>query len=180
VYDNADKIVPPSTFAQPPLCFRGLGRCRFEDVTRLQPPEFTRPRVGRGLATADLDGDGDLDVVISNLGAAPSVFENDGGNRRSWTSVHAIGTKRDTSAIGARVTVEAGGRTQVQEVRSGGSYLSQSDLTLSFGLGDAPTIDRVAVRWPDGKVEEARAIPARTHLVFVEGSGLKREVPVKK
>jgi hypothetical protein len=174
VYDNAEQVVPPATFAQPPLCFRGLGACRFEDVTRLQPPEFRRARVGRGLATADLEGDGDLDVVIGNLGAAPSVFENDGGNRKSWTSVHAVGTKRDSSAIGARVTVEVGGHVQFQDVRSGGSYLSQSDLTLTFGLGDVETIDRVAVRWPDGKVEEARGVPARKHLVFVEASGLKK------
>jgi hypothetical protein len=171
---NAERLTPQAPFAQSPLCFRGLGGCRFEDVTRLQPAGFTRARVGRGLATADLDGDGDLDVVIGNLGAAPSVFENDGGNVKSWTSVLAVGKKRDSTAIGARVTVEAGGRTQFQWVRSGGSYLSQSDLRLVFGLGDSTKVDRVVVRWPDGSVDEARDVPARKHLVIVEGQGLRR------
>ncbi len=174
IYDNAPLVDPPATFAQPALCFRGLGGARFEDVGAKEPPELTRPRVGRGLATADLDGDGDPDLVFANLGAAPAIFENDGGNRRAWVAVQAVGTRRDATAIGARIRVEAGGKRQFSEVRSGGSYLSQSELVQSFGLGDAGTIDRIEVRWPDGKTEEARQLPVRARYVFVEGQGLKR------
>jgi enediyne biosynthesis protein E4 len=102
------------------------------------------------------------------------VFENDGGNQRAWLRVKLVGTRRDRTAIGARVTVEAGGKVRQGEVRSGGSYLSQSDLRLFFGLGTSEKIERVLVRWPDGAEEEARDLDARQELVFVEGRGLAR------
>jgi hypothetical protein len=154
--------------------FRGLGQARFEQVDAAVAPEFATRRVGRGLAAADLDDDGDLDLAFGMLGAAPCVYENVGGERNAWVSVRCVGTQRDSTAIGARVTVEAGGVAQFNEVRSGASYLSQSDLRLFFGLGRAERIERVAVRWPDGSTEEARDLPARRHLVFVEGRGLAR------
>jgi hypothetical protein len=174
VYHNAPRVQPGSTFAQPALCFRGVGGARFEDVGARMDPKLVEPRVRRGLATADFDRDGDLDLVFANLGGPPSVFENVGGDRRAWVSVGVRGTRRDSTAIGTRVTVVAGGRAQVQEVRSGGSYLSQSDLRLTFGLGDAEEIERVEVRWPDGSVEGAEKLRARQHLTFVEGAGLSR------
>lgn len=174
VYDNAAVIDPPATWAQAPLLFRGLGGARFADVLAGQSAEFKRARVGRALATADFDEDGDLDLVLMSLGGPAEVFENVGGERGAWLTVRCVGTRRDATAIGARVTVEAGGAVRLGEVRSGGSYLAQSDLRVHFGLGELERVDRVAVRWPDGTVEEARDVATRRHLVFVEGGGLQQ------
>lgn len=175
VYDNAAQVDPPATWAQAPLLFRGRANARFEDVLAGQPTEFKRPRVGRGLASGDFDDDGDLDLVFTSLGGRAEVFENVGGERGAWLSVRCVGTKRDSTAIGARVEVVAGGATRICEVRSGGSYLSQSDLRAHFGLGQLERVERVRVRWPDGAIEEASDIATRQHLTFVEGRGLAQK-----
>lgn len=172
VYDNAAQVDPPATWAQAPLLYRGLAKARFEDVLAAQPVEFKRARVGRGLATGDLDDDGDLDLVLTSLNGRAEVFENVGDERGAWLSVRCVGTKRDSTAIGARVEVVASGVTRVGEVRSGGSYLSQSELRVHFGLGELEQLEMVRVRWPDGAVEEAREVATRQHLTFVEGRGL--------
>jgi hypothetical protein len=174
IHDRVAEIEPGVAWAQPPLLFRGLGSARFESELDLQPTEFRRARVGRGLAGADLDDDGDVDLVMGVLGGAAAVFENRGGNARAWLTVLCRGTLRDSTALGARVEVETGGQRWVQEVRSGGSYLSQSDLRLHFGLGEARVADVVRVRWPGGAVEEARDVPLRRQVTFVEGRGLAR------
>ena len=126
---------------------------------------FREPHVGRGLALADLDTNGQMDLVVSNQDERPSIFLNEGvpGN---WAMFKLRGTRSNRSAIGARVTVRAGGVTQMREVKSGGSYLSQSDLRLHFGLGPAKTLDEVTIRWPSGRVQTLRGLPSnRLHVV---------------
>ncbi len=170
VYDNASQIDPPATWAQPALLFRGLGKARFDDVLATQPAEFRRPRVGRGLACGDLDDDGDQDLVLVALNGPAEVFENVGGERNAWLSVRCVGAGRDSTAIGARVEVRAGDFARSAQVRSGGSYLSQSDLRVHFGLGSRERVDVVRVTWPGGRVDELRDVATRQHLVIVEGS----------
>lgn len=174
IQERIAELEPGVGWAQAPQLFRGLGGARFELVSDLQPEDFRRPRVARGLACADLDDDGDLELVLGVLAGPAVVFENRGGQARNWIGVRCVGTRGDATALGAKVLLEAGGRTRVGEVRSGGSYLSQSDLRVHFGLGDLERVERVIVRWPDGRTDEARDVRVRSYLTFVEGSGLAR------
>lgn len=134
----------------------------------------------RGLAIADFDNDGDLDLAINhNFGdsgdtsrAAPSLLRNDVGNRHGWVSVELEGTKSNRSAIGAQVTVEAGDLRQIQVVSAGSSYASQHERRLHFGLGERARVDRLTVRWPAGGEEVFTDLPARTRVRIVEGRGI--------
>jgi hypothetical protein len=171
VFDNGPELDPPVPYAQPPSLFRNLGGGRLEDVTGRSGRSFKEPMVARGLATADLDEDGDLDLVFTTSGGPPKILENIGGNARPWTQIRVIGRKRDSTAVGARVEVVAGGRRQRLTVRSGGSYLSQSDLRLSFGLGAAVVIESVEVTYPGGSVERSQDLPIRRLLAIREGEG---------
>ncbi len=144
------KVQKEVTWAQAPILLRNLGTGRFADWGAEAGPPFSTPIVGRGLATADLDGDGDLDVVLSTNGDRLRLFRNDGDTRHNGLRVRLRGRPPNTDALGAWITLEAGGRTQRRLVRTGSSYLSQSELVQTFGLGAATTVDRLEVRWPSG------------------------------
>ncbi|MGH7149878.1 MAG: CRTAC1 family protein, partial [Planctomycetota bacterium] len=169
IYDNAAEVDPTATYAQPPSLFRGRGGGRFLDVTDSAGKDFAAPRVGRGLALGDLDADGDLDLVLAINNGPPSLLENRAGGGNAWLALRLIGVRCDRSALGARVTLECGGTRQEQVVRCGGSYLSQSDPRVFFGLARAERVDQISVRWPDGKEEAIRNVPARRLLTLVEG-----------
>jgi hypothetical protein len=132
-------------------------------------------RVSRGLAVGDLFNNGNVDVVIGDLDGAPMILKNRGIPGRHWVSFELAGTKSNRLAIGARVKVIAGGMTQTAEIHSGGSYLSQNDLRLHFGLGAAAKIDRVEIRWPSGKLDTFTDLPADKFYSALEGTGI---VPV--
>ena len=137
---------------------------------------ITAPQVSRGCAFGDLDNDGDIDVVVSNLDGAPSLLRNEGGNRNTWLIVKCIGTKSNRSAIGTRVRLTSGGRTQIDEVMSGSSYYSQNDLRLHFGLGSAVKADLLEILWPSGITESVATVPANQFVVIVEGRGMVKSV----
>jgi hypothetical protein len=117
----------------------------------------------------DVDGDGRPEIVIVNMNAAPSLLKNQ-GRRQNFLSVALAGTKSNRSAIGARVTVDAAGRRQMDEVMSGGSFYSQNDMTLYFGLGQASSVERLEVRWPSGAMQEWKNVPVNQKLLLTEGS----------
>jgi hypothetical protein len=137
-------------------------------VTAVSGPAFQTPRPARGLAIGDLDGDGRPEVVIVNMNAAPSVLRNEvaGGN---FLNVKLRGTKSNRSAIGARVTVRAGGATQTEDLTSGASYYSSHEPSLHFGLGRTPRIDAIEVRWPSGLLQRWTDLAPNRTLLLVEG-----------
>ena len=136
----------------------------YSDMSELVGPGLRRPAVGRGLATGDYDNDGDVDILITNVGSRPRLLRNDGGNRGNWLLVSLVGEGlRD--ALGTRVEVEAEGRILVRERQSGGSYLSSHDPRLHFGLGAAETVS-VTVRWPDGSVIKREDLAVNQVLKF--------------
>jgi hypothetical protein len=134
------------------LLLNDRGR-RFVDVSKQAGPDFQEEFMGRGSAVGDYDNDGDLDILVLNLGQRPRLLRNDGGNRANWTMIRLVGTSSNRDGIGARVRVSAAGRTQTRLRVSSSGYLSQSDPRLHFGLGDAKRIDRIEIRWPSGRLQ---------------------------
>jgi hypothetical protein len=127
----------------------------------------------RGAAFGDYDNDGDMDVLVLNMNDPPSLLRNEGGNRQNWIKIKLIGTKCNRTAIGARVRVTTGKHTQMDEVRSGDSVMSQSDLRLHFGLGALDTVDAIEVKWPTTqKIEVFKQVKANQILTIREGEGI--------
>ena len=150
--------------------YRNLGGGRFADVSAESGPGILAEQVGRGCAIGDLDNDGMLDIVVNNLDAAPSLLSNLAKNDNHWLIVKLRGTKSNRSGIGARVTLEAGGRVQIDEVMSGSSYYSQNDLRLHFGLGAAARVDKLSVQWPSGVTDTLAALEVNRILTIEEGA----------
>ena len=128
------------------------------DITRAG--DLNQPLVGRGASYADVDGDGDLDIVVTQVGAAPVLYRNDQALGRHWLRIWLDGRSPNRNAIGAQVQLTAGTVTQRRQVMPTRSYLSQVELPLTFGLGETATVDRLLIRWPDGTVQELTALPA--------------------
>jgi enediyne biosynthesis protein E4 len=168
VYPEVEHAPVGDRYLQKTLLYKNLGNGRFADITDTAGPAMQTARPARGLAVGDVDGDGRPEVVIVNMNEKPSLLKNT-GPRGNYLSVSLTGTTSNRSAIGARVTLEAAGHRQTDVVMSGGSYYSQNDLTLYFGLGTAQTVDRIEVRWPSGKVEHWTQVPANQRLRITEG-----------
>jgi hypothetical protein len=172
IYPEMDSNKSGERLRQPKLLYWNAGGGLFADVTAAGGPAVREPAASRGLATGDLDGDGTLEVIVVNMNAPPSLLKNyaPAGN--------AI--LIDTGAIGARVTLESGGLQQTEEVRSGSSYASQSDFALHFGLGASTAVDRITIRWPDGKLDTLDNLPANHRIRIRQGQGVTGRRPFQK
>jgi len=170
--EDIERIQPKVKFREPPLLFRNLGKRKFENVSTQLGPDFAKPLVARGAAHADFDHDGDLDILISNNEGPPSLYRNDGGNRNHWLNIRLNGTKSNRSGLGAVVRVETPSSKQSATVRSGGSYCSQSDLALTFGLASESRATAISVEWPSGTKQRFTNIEGNRFLLIDETQGL--------
>jgi hypothetical protein len=143
---------------------------RFRNVTKDVGGGLTIEKSSRGAAFGDYDNDGDIDVLVVNMNDTPTLLRNDTPRTRHWITLRLVGTKSNRDAIGARVTIEAGGRRQTVIVRADGSYLSSNDVRAHFGLGEATKIGRVEIRWPSGLVQNVGALAVDRFYVVREGT----------
>ncbi len=169
LHENVRKFDPVGFYEQPNLLFRNNRDGAFDEVGVQSGQGLRLEKVSRGAAFADYDNDGDLDLLVTNLNAPPDLLRNNGGNQNAWLTLKLVGTCSNQDAIGARVKVTTGNITQIREVRSGSSYLSQSDMRLHFGLGEHQQIDLIEIRWPSGLKERLEGIQANRMLTLIEG-----------
>ncbi|MEO5896015.1 MAG: CRTAC1 family protein [Vicinamibacterales bacterium] len=179
VSDDISTVQPKVTYAQRPHLFRNLGSKRFEEISSRIGPAFQQAVVGRGAAYADVDNDGDLDLLITTNNGAARLLRNDGGNDNRVLRVVIIGSKSNRNGIGAKVRLTLdNGKTLWSMVKTGSSYLSQSELPLTFGLGGAATVKNVEVTWPNGLVERLPGSDADRVITVQEGKGIVHSAPL--
>jgi hypothetical protein len=150
VFPEVDRLQGGVRYKNPILLYRNGGNGRFEDVSSSAGPALLELHSSRGAAFGDIDNDGSVDVLVNNQNEPPSLLKQTAGGSNHWIELKLTGAKSNRSAIGARVRVTASGRIQIDEVRSGGSYLSQNDLRLHFGLGSISEAEKIEIQWPSG------------------------------
>jgi hypothetical protein len=178
-YPQMDAVKGSAAYAEPMLLHRNLRNGTFEEVSKAAGLADMPLKSRRGAAFGDISNNGNIDIVVLNVGEPPSLLLNTNQSPNHRALFHLVGTKSNRAAIGARVTIHAGGMTQFDEVRGGGSYLSQNDLRLHFGLGSATKIDLVEVRWPTGKMETFKDVAGDKIYTIVEEQGIKDSVPLR-
>jgi hypothetical protein len=172
VYPQVDQLPAQGGYREPRTLSMNQRNGTFCDASEQAGPALMEKRVSRGLAVGDLFNSGNLDVVINDLDGPPSVLRNRGIPDRHWITFELAGSKSNRLGIGARLKLVASGMTQTEEVRSGGSYLSQNDIRVHFGLGTATKIDSLEVRWPSGKVDLIKNLDADRYYAILEGTGV--------
>jgi hypothetical protein len=177
VYPQVDELPSGARYREPKILQMNQKDGTFCDASAQAGPALREPRVSRGLAVGDLFNDGQMDVVVNDLDGSPMVLKSHGIAGNHWVSFELAGTKSNRMAIGARLKLVAGGMTQTDEIHSGGSYLSQNDVRIHFGLGKAAKIDSLEIRWPSGRVETLKDLAADTFYSILEGQGI---VPAEK
>jgi hypothetical protein len=178
VYPQVDAIPNSPGYKEPMQIFRNNHDGTFEDISKASGVFDMPPQSRRGAAFGDVYNDGNMDILVLNIGEAPSLLINKARNSNHRVGFHLIGTKSNRAAIGARVTLHAAGVMQFNEVRGGGSYLSQNDLRLHFGLAAADKMETVEVAWPSGQSELLRDVPADFIYTITEGKGITASVPL--
>jgi hypothetical protein len=178
IEEEIGRVQPKVSYREPPLLFHNLGGGRFAPVTAAMGAELNRPIVARGAAYADFDHDGDLDLLITTNHGPAYLFRNDGGNKNHWLRVRTVGTRSNRDGIGAVVHATSGSGTQWTMVRSGSSYCSESERTVTFGLGRDPEVSVLDIEWPSGQRQRLAHVAADQTITVEEGRGITaREGP---
>ncbi len=180
VYPEIEQVFPEIHYKQINSLFHNNGHSKFTDVTKTSGDGFDMPHVGRGVAFADFDNDGFVDVVVANNNDPPLLLHNSGGNGNHFVSFKLVGTKSNRDAMGARLKLTAGGITQIREIEGGGSYMSQSDLRAHFGLGSGVKIDKLEISWPSGAKQTFTDFPADQFYSVQEGTDVLAYQPFVK
>jgi len=180
VIDNVSLFRDSTSYEQRNLLLQNDGMGKFRDVGPASGPGFALKKPSRSLSAADIDNDGDLDLLIGNVGQTADLLRNDGGNNSNSLSIRTVGSKSNRDGIGARLKLTIGGKVLLQEVRAGSSYLSQSDLRVHFGMGKAPRAERLEIRWPSGAVEMLQDVEANQILTVTEGRGVTNRTPMRR
>jgi hypothetical protein len=195
IEDAIERVQPRVRYAEPPHLFRNLGAGKFAEVTDAMGRAFASPRVARGAAYGDINNDGALDVLVSTNGGPAALFKNTGATNHSLR-IKLVGTKSNRDGLGATVSVTygatttlvfsgqhalVGGETQTKALTSGGSYLSSSELILTFGLGAHASVNEIVIHWPSGHTDDnIRNVPADQIITVKEGSGIIASTPLAK
>jgi hypothetical protein len=160
VYPEVDRLGLDIRFREQPILYKNLESGKFADISGQAGQVFQERHVSRGAAIGDIDNDGTLELIVNHQNEIPGLWKQAHRTANSWILLSLIGKAPNTSAVGARVRLVAGGQSFIDEVRSGGSYLSQGDFRLHFGLRQAQTVERIEIEWPDGCKQIKRDLPA--------------------
>ncbi|MFI5092957.1 MAG: CRTAC1 family protein [Candidatus Acidiferrales bacterium] len=182
VYPEVEQLRTEAGYAQQKILYRNLRNGHFEDVSSQGGPGIMVPAPSRGAAFGDFDNDGDIDVVVNTINDFPQLLRCDSRLENNWLKIKTIGTKSNRSGIGARLRCvthppgETKPHQQIDEVRSGGSYISQNDLRVHFGIGKAEKVELLEIRWPSGAVDTLKDVKPNQMIVVKEGEGIVRSV----
>jgi hypothetical protein len=176
IEDQIEKVQKRVSYAEPPHVFRNLGGGKFVEATQSLGSAFASPKVGRAAAYADIDNDGALDVLMTTNGGRAYLFHNEGVTNHSLR-IKLVGTKSNRDGIGAVITVNSGGDKQWKMVRSGSSYLSQSELVATFGLGQKTKADAIEIQWPSGQTDKLANVAVGQIVTVGEGKGIVSSRP---
>jgi hypothetical protein len=179
IEDSIERVQPRVRYAEPPHLFRNPGNGKFAETTSEAGKAFGAPRVARGAAYGDINNDGAVDIVVATNGGPAALFRNTGARNHSLR-IKLIGTKSNRDGIGAVVRVTTGGDTQTQMLRSGSSYLSSSELVLTFGLGPHTQAETVEIRWPSGQTDHLTSVAGDQIVDVKEGAGISVARPLAK
>jgi enediyne biosynthesis protein E4 len=171
VYPEVEKLTTEAGYPQRKVLYQNQRNGSFKDVAEKVGGPLVEPTASRGCAFGDFDNDGDVDVVINPVNDFPVLLRTDSATNNNWISIKLIGVKSNRDGVGARIRVVTDGKTQVDEVRSGGSYYSQNDLRVHFGLGKATKAQTIEARWPSGVVDTLNDVAAGQVVFIKEGAG---------
>ena len=176
VYPEVERLTTEAGYAQTKVLYHNLGNGRFADTSDKVGEAVKKPNASRGAAFGDYDNDGDIDILINSVNGLPELLRADSSNQNNWLTIKTIGVKSNRNGIGVRIKCITEDGSQIDEVRSGGSYYSQNDLRVHFGLGKNPKVKTVELQWPSGQVDTLSNIAANQLIIVKEKAGVIRTI----